>query len=347
MKALKYLLYFLLAIAALIAALGLFAKKSYHIERSIVIDAPKSLVYDQVRLFKNYHEWSPWSKLDPDMKLTYGGSDGEAGATYAWKGNNDAGEGTETLKTVAPDRLELQIDLVEPFKTSMPVTFDITGNEEKTRVTWAFNPHFPFPINVWSMFTDIDKAMGNDYERGLGYLKRRCEAMAHKKYHGYEVAEEEFAEMNYVGTRKEVSIADIGLYYTENLPKIMEIVTAEKLTVAGAPCGFYWTFDEKSGTSDMAAVIPVKEEKKLPKEFQWFKIPANKALVIDYLGDYAKMKDAHLAMDDYMKSNNLRNIPPVIESYVTDPGAEPDTAKWLTKVIYFVEPAPDSTEVKD
>jgi hypothetical protein len=51
-------------------------------------------------------------------------------------------------------------------------------------------------------------------------------------------------------------------------------------------------------------------------------------------------------MDEYMTSNKLRNVPPVIESYLTDPGAEPDTAKWLTKVIYYVEPMPDSTGVR-
>lgn len=89
------------------------------------------------------------------------------------------------------------------------------------------------------------------------------------------------------------------------------------------------------------------EEKKVWKDFQAFKIGGGKALVIDYLGDYAKTAEAHLAMAEYMTGNKLRNIPPSIESYVTDPGTEPDTAKWLTKVIYFVEPMPDSTDVRE
>jgi effector-binding domain-containing protein len=346
MKTLKYIFYIVLGLAALVGGLGLFAKKTYHIERSMVIDAPKALVYDQIRLFKNFHEWSPWSKLDPDMKLTYAGNDGEVGSSYAWVGNDDVGEGKQTLKSLAPDRLELQLDFVKPFESSIPVFYNITGDEEKTKVTWGFDPYLPFPINVWAMFTDIDKAMGTDYERGLGFLKRRCEGMAHKKYHGYEVAEEEIPDTYYLCMRKEIAIADFSTFYAENLPKLMEVVNTEKLTLAGSPSALYWTYDEKAGTTDMAAAIPMKESKKNAKDFQVFKIDGGKALVIDFLGDYSSIMEAHLAMDEYMTSNNLHNIPPVIESYVTDPETEPDTTKWLTKVIYFVEPMPDSTKVK-
>ncbi|MEN9415964.1 MAG: hypothetical protein RLZ62_2268, partial [Bacteroidota bacterium] len=64
MKFIKYLLYFVLGLVALIGLLGIFAKKTYHIERSVEIDAPKALVYEQIRFFKNFNEWSPWLKLD-------------------------------------------------------------------------------------------------------------------------------------------------------------------------------------------------------------------------------------------------------------------------------------------
>lgn len=346
MRALKYILYILLGLVVLIGALGLFAKSSYHIERSIEIDAPKNLVYDQVLFFKNFHEWSPWSHLDPNMKLSYEGTEGTAGASYSWSGNDDVGEGKLTLKAASPEQLGLQLDFVRPFKSSIPVVYKITGNEEKTKVTWGFDPHFPFPINVWAMFTDIDKAMGGDYERGLSYLKRRCESMAHKKYHGYEVAEQDLSAINYLSLRKVVPIAEITAYFAENLPKIMSVSAAEKLSPAGPISGLYWTFDQKSGMTDMAVALPVKEDQKAPKDFEMVKIGAAKALVIDYLGDYSKMGDAHTAMDEYMAGNKLRNVPPVIETYVTDGANEPDTAKWLTKIIYYVEPMPDSTNLK-
>lgn len=337
MKALKFIIYLLLGIAALIAGLGLFAKDTYHIERSIEIDAPDSLVYDQLRLYENFKEWSPWTKLDTTAKITLTGTDGTAGFSFAWDGNEDVGVGKQTLKNVSPNRLDYQLDLEKPFKSSFPVYFTLSGNKEKCKVTWVLDPKLPFPINVWAMFTDMDKAMGNDYGRGLGYLKRRCEGMAHKKYHGYEVAEEDLPEATYIGVRATLKMTEMDSFYQEHLPKIMNLIDSLKMEAIGAPTGLYWTWDKEAGETDMAVAIPVKKAGKLPKGFQAFATAVGKALIIDYLGDYSELEEAHLGMDDYMESNKLRSIPPVLEWYLSDPAAEPDTAKWLTKVVYFVE----------
>ena len=43
-------------------------------------------------------------------------------------------------------------------------------------------------------------------------------------------------------------------------------------------------------------------------------------------------------MNDYLQQKKMTSSLPVIEEYVTDPTVEKDTAKWLTKIIYFVEP---------
>lgn len=346
MKALKYLIYFLVGLAVLIGALGIFAKNKYHVERKIEIDAPRSLVYDQIRLFKNFNEWSPWVKYDPNIKVTYSGADGEPGASYSWAGNKDVGEGIETLKTVGPDRLELELKFIKPIEFTAPVFFNISGDSLKTAVTWGFEPNLPFPVNIWAMFTDVDKAMGPDYEHGLGFLKRRCESMAHKKYHGYEIGEEEIPLAYYLGIRKEVDIPEISPFYMENIVKVDSFVQKEKLTPLGSPVGLFWTFDLKTGKSDMAAAIPVKEDKKPPAGMQAYKMGGTKALVVEHLGSYEKISEAYKAMDDYMAEFHLRSIPPGIESYVAAPLNEPDTAKWITKVIYFVEPAPDSTGIK-
>jgi effector-binding domain-containing protein len=345
MKALKIIIYTLLGIAALIGGLGIFAKSNYHIERNIAIDAPKSMVYDQVLLFKNFHEWSPWSHLDPNIQLEYSATDGSVGSTYAWEGNNDVGKGKETITKISPERIDITLDFIKPFESTVPTSFVVVGDDQNTTVTWNFEFHIPFPYNVGAMFTDIDKAMGGDFERGLGYLKRRCEGMAHKKFNGYEVAEEEIPAAYYIGIRRTLPLEEIPAFYAESLPKIMATATTEKLTVAGPPCALYWTFDDVNNTTDMAVSIPMTEEKKLGKEYKLYQLGGNKALIINYMGDYGNIKEAHKAMGAYMSGNKLRTIPPIVESYITDPSVEPDTTKWRTKLIYFVESSPDSTSV--
>ncbi len=342
MKILKILLYLLLGLVGLLVLLGLFARKDYHIERSIEIDAPKALIYEHVRFFKNFESWSPWAKLDPAMKTTITGTDGEPGVTYSWKGNDDVGTGQQIITAMTANRIDMEVHFKEPFESTSPTYLIFEANEAKTKVTWAFDMHVAFPWNGLAMFTDMDAAIGKDYEQGLENMKAVCEAMAHKKYRGYEIAEVEFPEKFYVGVRKTVPFAEIAGFYASNLGKVFEAAQKKGVALAGAPTGLYWSYDEEKGETDMAATIPIAENQNLGSGFSVFPVGKGQALLIEYFGAYDSLANAHYAMDDYMQEKNLQNIPPVIEEYITDPGQEPDTAKWLTRIIYYVGPKPDS-----
>ena len=344
MKILKYLLYTVVILALLMAALGFFAKKTYHIERSIEIDAPKSLVLESVSKFKIADKWSPWNELDPNMTKTYSGTDGEVGASYSWSGNEEVGAGQQTIQAIGPDRVDMRLNISEPFKADFPASFVLVGDDQKTKITWILDPVLPFPVNVWAMFTNVDKAMGKDYDRGLGNLKKHCEAIVHPKYRGFEVKETELPLQYYVGVRAQTDTAAIAAFGATSLPKAKEAIIAAGLQPSGPPTFLFWTW--KDGMSDMAVAMPTLEVKKYTDDIESFPVGGGLALVINYYGPYAGTGEAHFAMDDYMLEKNLESIPPVIEEYVTDAVSEPDTAKWLTRVIYFVKPKVDSTAVQ-
>ncbi|MBK6933027.1 MAG: SRPBCC family protein [Saprospirales bacterium] len=341
MKILKILLYAVLGIVALMVVLGLFATKDYHIERNIEIDAPRELVFNQLRYFKNFERWSPWAALDPDMKTSITGTDGEPGAVYKWSGNDDVGKGQQTLLALNPDRLDIEVKFTEPFESTSPSYLTLKENGNKTTVTWGFDMHIAFPWNGFAMFTDVDASVGKDYAKGLENLKKVCEAIAHKKYRGYEVTVQDLPVTYYVGIRKTVAFPEIPAFFAANLGKTLEQVQKSGATVAGVPSGLFWSYDEKKGVSDMAAAIPVAANQKFEGGLSIFPVGGSKALHIEYLGAYEKSGEAHYAMDDYMAEKGLQSIPPVIEEYVIGPGQEPDTSKWRTKIIYFVELKPE------
>lgn len=349
MKILKTLLYIVVSLGVLTVILGLFAKKDYRIERSLEIDAPKEMVYEYVRYFKNLEAWSPWSALDPNMKVTISGTDGEVGAVHAWSGNEDAGEGSQTITAMTPDRIDIEVLMLRPFKMTSPTYMAFEERGSKTNVTWVFNMHVPFPWNGFAMFTDMDAGVGRDYEQGLINLRKICEEMAHKKYRGYEIAAIEIPLKYYVGVRQYVDTAAavIGQFYATNLPKAMEAIQKSGIVPAGAPSGLFWAWADSTGKADMAAAVPIAEEKKFGKDLSVFPVGGGNALLIEHLGAYDTIGVAHLAMDDYMTEKGLEAIPPVIEEYVTDPGQEPDTAKWLTRVIYFVKPVATEGETPE
>lgn len=342
MKALKVLLYIVLGLAAAVIALGLFAKTEYHIERSMEINAPRDVVYEQVRFFKNFPKWSPWQSLDPKMSTSITGTDGEVGAVYTWSGNDEVGSGKQTIKALSPDQMDIEVVFSKPWESVSPSFIKMEDKGTKTRATWGFDMHIGFPWNAFAMFTNLDTGVGKDYERGLANLKRICEEIAHKKYKGYEIIETEIPVKYYVGARKVVPFAEIPGFFMTTFPVAMSAVQEQGLPQAGAPSGLFWNYDEAAGTTDMAAAVPTSVEKKMGNGVGVFTVGGGRALVIDYYGVYDSTGKAHYAMDDYMTEKKLRSIPPVIEEYVTDPGSEPDTTKWLTKVIYFVEPKPDT-----
>lgn len=331
-KALKFLLYTLLAVAALIAVLGLFAKKNYHVERSIEIDASRALVYDFVSHFNNFDQWSPWAALDPEMKTTVTGTDGTVGAVYAWNGNDNVGEGSQIITDLSPERIGIKTEFLRPFKSSSPTAINLKPVGNKTQVTWEFDMHAPFPLNAFMMFTDVDAAIGKDYEMGLENLRRVLEEIALKKYQGFTVEKMAFPPRTYMGIRQQTDSVLVAKVFAAGMTKIMKSLGATPLS--GAPVGVYWTW--ANGKTDMAVAVPATQP--VPAGLATFDLGGGTAYVIECRGDYAQLGQAHFAMDEYMVANKLVSIAPAIEEYLVAAPAEPDTAKWLTKVIYFAEP---------
>jgi Polyketide cyclase / dehydrase and lipid transport len=178
MKILKFLLYTVLAIGVFIIAAGFFATKDYHIERSWEVKAPKSIIHDQLVNFNNFHKWSPWSDLDPKMTFSVSQPDGKVGTVYAWQGNDKVGNGSMTTTAIAENRIDMAVKFKTPWETNMPAFYKIEELGQNFKVSWASDMHIPFPFNAFAMFTDVDKAIGNDYEKGLVRLKKVCEDLA-------------------------------------------------------------------------------------------------------------------------------------------------------------------------
>ena len=86
----------------------------------------------------------------------------------------------------------------------------------------------------------------------------------------------------------------------------------------------------------MAGAIPVATNASLNR-FATITLPAGKALLVEYYGDYHGVAAAHTAIDQYINAKGVHVGMPVIEQYVTDPSLEADTSKWLTRVFYPIE----------
>jgi hypothetical protein len=141
-----------------------------------VIQADPARVHDLVNDFHEWTAWSPWEDVDPELQRTYSGPSSGVGAHYAWKGNRKAGEGTMEITGSGPDRIEVELAFIKPFRNTQQVSFSIVPTGGACEVTWRMlGEHHGLMRLVGKVFS-MDKLVGKDFEKGLGRLKAVAEA---------------------------------------------------------------------------------------------------------------------------------------------------------------------------
>lgn len=171
------LLYIVAAVLLLVLLLNFAAPKSYHVSRSIDIRKPSEEVYKYLKYLKNQDDWSPWAEKDPNMQKEFSGTDGEVGAVSRWKGNKDVGEGEqEIIRIVDGKLLETRLRFFKPFRSESDAYLRVDQvNPDRSRVTWGFSGENKFPVRIFMLFMNMDKAIGKDFEYGLQNLKNQLE----------------------------------------------------------------------------------------------------------------------------------------------------------------------------
>jgi hypothetical protein len=85
-----------IVIVVVIAAILIFAAtkpETFTVQRAASIKAPPEKIFAVLDDFHNWGVWSPWEKMDPDMKRTFSGAANGKGAVYEWQGNSKVGQG--------------------------------------------------------------------------------------------------------------------------------------------------------------------------------------------------------------------------------------------------------------
>ncbi len=335
MKAIKTIIYIILALTAIGAIAVFVIPTSYHVERSITIDAPQKLVMQQAGRFEHFVKWSPWSKLDPNMTYAIEETDGEVGAKYAWVGNDQVGEGSMEITAISDNKIEEDLIFLKPFASEAKVSLIFEETSDGTKVTWAIDSESPRPMNLMNPM--MDGMLGSDFESGLEGLKQLSEGIAsNDTFRGYKVEPIELSVRTYIGKKDTIEWSDIDSFVATSLSATNEALAKKKVPIAGPASGIYFFWDEDKQTTYMASVIPVEGDYKL-EGFEAIKV-GGKTLKIAYYGDLAETIEAHYAMDDYFKAKGLEMSEEVlvIEEYVTDQTTEPDPSKWLTNIYYVL-----------
>ena len=83
---------------------------SFRVQRVVLINASSDKVFPLINDMKAWTAWSPYEKKDPAMKRTYGAVTAGKGATYAWEGDKNVGQGSMEIVESGPRKILLKLD---------------------------------------------------------------------------------------------------------------------------------------------------------------------------------------------------------------------------------------------
>lgn len=176
----KILLGIVAVVVVIVVALAIviaMQPSEVHISRSMAMAAPPDKVFEQVNNLQKSPDWSPFIKLDPDIKYSYEGPESGEGAVYKWSGNDEVGEGSMTIIESKPNELvRMKLQFVRPMEDTAEALFTFKPEGDKVNVTWSMIGTNNYMEKAFCMFVDLDKMVGDKFEEGLASMKKIVES---------------------------------------------------------------------------------------------------------------------------------------------------------------------------
>ncbi|MDG1260574.1 MAG: SRPBCC family protein [Flavobacteriales bacterium] len=329
MKLLKGLLIIVLIILGIGTVLALLGPKEFKTERSIVINAPSSMVYNNVVDFNNWAAWSPWANKDTTMVTTVEGAPG-VGSKMSWTSAESGNGNQELTEAVANESINTQLTFSDWEGTSY-ANWKFEEVEEGTKVTWSMDGgELPFFGRAFMMVMDGVGRLETDYDEGLASLKTIIEAMP-----TFEPVAEDLPSMNYIGKSVgEVTMEDLenGALHGASYGEIGMFMGTNEIQMAGMPICITHTYNE--GTMDLTFAMPVMDSLEVAENLVSGTIPGGKCLTTIHYGSYETLDQAWGPFSEYIKSNNIEVRHAPYEIYMNDPTTVSDPSEIMTKIVY-------------
>ncbi|MEZ7504284.1 SRPBCC family protein [Flavobacterium sp. Arc2] len=338
MRILKYI--FLLLLLSIVA-LSIFIatqKGNFTIERSKVINSPKSAVFNYVNDYRNWADFGSWTTEDPEIKIQYPATTVGKGASYSWEGKDGNGE-MRTLFVKENDSISQKMNLNE---TTSSVFWSFKDTVGGTKVTWKTTGEMSFLFKVYTALNGgVDKVIGTMYEKSLANLDKALD---------YEI---NTFSVKVNGLVKKPQIFYLGQTFTSELskinkntkiviPTIVAFCEQNDIPINGKPFVIYHTYDTAKGLAKISICVPINKEIFISagSDIVSGKLEASEGVKTSLTGDYSHIKDGYEKALTFLNKNQLTQDPLIshIEIYATGKNEVKDPSKWVTEVYIPIVP---------
>lgn len=333
---------FLFLIAAFVVT-GFLLPKQVHIERSIVVERPASMMFELLNSYRYFNEWSPWAKRDPKAQFIISGPDSGVGARMSWVGEPHlVGSGWQEIVASKPYEL-INIKLDFDAQGLADTGFTLTAQGDATRVTWFFDSDLTEGVNFLDSFLAryfgllFDRWVGGDYEQGLANLKKFAESLPVSDFSQLDIERVHVDAQNilFITSTSSQDSSDIAAVMAESYAKISEFMNQAGIGISGQPMAI--TRAREEGGYQFDAAIPVEYiPLDLPGDIESGQSPSGPAVRAVHHGGYDQMTPTYSKLAAYMSAHGLRQGEISWEHYVSDPGST-EQADRVTLVYIMLE----------
>ena len=172
-----YISMVVLGLFAALAVVVAMRPADFSIVRTAVMPVSRAAAFERVNDFHQWEAWSPWAKLDPNMRQTFEGAPRGEGAVYSWNGDKRVGEGRMTITESRPNELvRIRLEFIRPFVATNPTEFAFRQVGDATEVTWTMRGKNNFMGKAMHLLMNMEKLVGTQFEQGLAQMSVAAQA---------------------------------------------------------------------------------------------------------------------------------------------------------------------------
>ena len=342
----KVVLLALLLIAAFVAT-GYLLPKHAHVERSVTVDRPVTMMFELLNGYRYYTQWSPWIERDPRAEFMISGPESGVGAHMSWIGDPHlVGSGWQEIVASKPyERIDIKLDF--DAQGVADTGFILTPVGDATRIIWFFDSDLTKGVNYLDSFLAryfgllFDRWVGGDYEQGLTQLKQYAESLDVADFSLTKIERVDVTahDILFITTSSSQDPADIAPAMAEAYARISVFMNGAGVTMTAAPMAITRAWEEGSYEFD-AAIAVDSVPAGLPFDIKSGQSPSGSAIRAVHHGAYDQMMPTYEKLAAYMSAHGLSQGKVSWEHYISNPG-DTDPRDVVTYVYIMLE-SPDT-----
>jgi effector-binding domain-containing protein len=135
--------------------------------------------------------------------------------------------------------------------------------------------------------------------------------------------------------RERVPMTELTEFFSRAFGETMAVLQSQGIRPVDAPFGKY--YGRPTETVDVEAGFPVAKAITASGRVLPGVLPGGRAVEAIHVGPYDTMERTYSEIEEYFAKEHLEGGPVMWESYLSDPEAEPDAAKWRTKICWLID----------